>query len=219
MEEDTDNLCEREVEIMKRKAFTLIELLIVVAIIAILAAIAVPNFLEAQVRSKVSRVKSDMRSCLTALESYMIDNNKYPPMADTYYDSFGSGFHARMPNYITTPIAYITSLPYDPFVQLDSTWSNATYPVDTRVGERFVYYNVEDLYADPAWGPTWMSNELEERAGRHLFYSYGPDREPFNLGAPTLTPYDSSNGTVSQGNIIRTQKYQDGVGPRSSGGW
>ena len=43
-------------------AFTLIELLIVVAIIAILAAIAVPNFLEAQVRAKISRAKADMRS-------------------------------------------------------------------------------------------------------------------------------------------------------------
>jgi len=55
-----------------------IELLIVVAIIAILAAIALPNFLEAQTRSKVSRVKADLRTIATGLETYHIDWNHYP---------------------------------------------------------------------------------------------------------------------------------------------
>ncbi|MBN2326851.1 MAG: prepilin-type N-terminal cleavage/methylation domain-containing protein, partial [Candidatus Omnitrophica bacterium] len=66
---------------MKRlKGFTLIELLIVVAIIGILAAIAVPNFLNAQVRAKVSRAQSEMKGLKTALESFFIDNNQYMPM-------------------------------------------------------------------------------------------------------------------------------------------
>jgi prepilin-type N-terminal cleavage/methylation domain-containing protein len=66
-----------------KKAFTLIELLIVVAIIAILAAIAVPNFLEAQTRAKVARVVSDMRTYSTALGTYQIDSSTYFP----YYSS------------------------------------------------------------------------------------------------------------------------------------
>lgn len=67
-------------DVMRKKlGFTLIELLIVVAIIAILAAIAVPNFLEAQVRAKVSRAKSDLRTIATAMESYGVDHNVAPP--------------------------------------------------------------------------------------------------------------------------------------------
>lgn len=75
--------------LVKRTGFTLIELLIVVAIIAILAAIAVPNFLEAQTRAKVSRGKMDMRAISTALESYKIDTNNYPP--DYQYYQYGGG--------------------------------------------------------------------------------------------------------------------------------
>ncbi len=62
-----------------RLGFTLIELLIVVAVIAILAAIAVPNFLEAQVRSKVSRTRADMAAVSSAIRSYYADHNRYPP--------------------------------------------------------------------------------------------------------------------------------------------
>jgi len=64
------------------KGFTLIELLIVVAIIGIIAAIAIPNLLNAIDRGKQKRTMADMRSIGTAVESYAIDNNQYPVRAD-----------------------------------------------------------------------------------------------------------------------------------------
>ncbi|MCB2156410.1 type II secretion system protein GspG [bacterium] len=90
------------------RGFTLIELLVVVAVIAILAAIAVPNLLEAQTRSKVSRAKADMRSLQTALESFAVDNNRYPSAPN------GIGFSGHLLD-LTKPVAYITSLPEDIF--------------------------------------------------------------------------------------------------------
>ena len=107
----------------KQAGFTLIELLIVVAIIAILAAIAVPNFLEAQTRAKVSRAKSDMRTYATAIESYRIDSNRYPKGTDAQYAvadpddvaAIGAG-PARVLERLSTPIAYLTSASLrDPF--------------------------------------------------------------------------------------------------------
>ena len=58
--------------------FTLIELLIVIAIILILIVIALPNFLEAQLRAKVTNAESEMRSIKTALVSYGVDRPFYP---------------------------------------------------------------------------------------------------------------------------------------------
>ena len=62
----------------KQKGFTLIELLIVVAIIGIIAAIAIPNLLNAIDRGKQKRTMADIRSIGTAVETYSIDNNDYP---------------------------------------------------------------------------------------------------------------------------------------------
>jgi prepilin-type N-terminal cleavage/methylation domain-containing protein len=110
---------------MSKKGFTLIELLIVVAIIAILAAIAVPNFLEAQIRSKVSRAKADQRSLATALEAYAVDNNNYPPIRAPNTQTGVNGPSVFLPGLagvssrfirLTTPIAYITSVFRDPFI-------------------------------------------------------------------------------------------------------
>ncbi len=108
---------------MTRKGFTLIELLIVVAIIAILAAIAVPNFLEAQTRAKVSRAKADIRSLATALESYAVDNNNFPPdITTTDGRTIGPGWYWYISHRLTSPVAYITNtMLIDPFRDRRST--------------------------------------------------------------------------------------------------
>ncbi len=60
--------------------FTLIELLIVVAIIGILAAIAVPNFLNAQVRAKLAHTYGQLKTVQTAIGAYSVDNAGWAPI-------------------------------------------------------------------------------------------------------------------------------------------
>jgi prepilin-type N-terminal cleavage/methylation domain-containing protein len=62
--------------LLDRKGFTLVEIMIVVAIIALLAAIAVPGFLRARKRSQASRILNDLRMIDSAVDQYAIENNK-----------------------------------------------------------------------------------------------------------------------------------------------
>jgi prepilin-type N-terminal cleavage/methylation domain-containing protein len=70
----------------RRGGFTLVEIMIVVAIIALLAAIAVPNFLRARKRSQATRILEDLRMLDSATDQYAIENNKTTGMNPVFAD-------------------------------------------------------------------------------------------------------------------------------------
>ncbi len=219
------------------RAFTLIELLIVVAIIAILAAIAVPNFLEAQTRAKVARVMADMRTMQTAVELYRVDNNKVItrngdwqgdppkpalpyPLGDTkVFDPAAPDARVGLRG-ITTPLSYLSSLPRDVF----------NLPVQQLISDGIPGISTALDYWDPVQVLTLR------RVGKHpiiangmslsgyCFLSVGPDQytginaanstypvEPAYLRNTNKWFYDPTNGTTSAGNVYR---FSDDLGQK-----
>jgi type II secretion system protein G len=197
-------------------AFTLIELLIVVAIIAILAAIAVPNFLEAQSRAKITRAKADMRSIATAVESYRVDANNYPYGVIEGWVPREQHDWGFVPETITTPIAYMSSIPFDlygPYYRT-GTLSPPPPPGYTPVNHPHTRYRFEQRFGWPGAPnfnrPADRVSHFEARmqylglpkSVLYMICSPGPDNTedivpPYN---PML--YDASNGTISRGDIL-----------------
>ena len=185
---------------------TLIELLIVVAIIAILAAIAVPNFLEAQTRSKVSACKTDMRAMQLAQEAYNVDNQVYVPDnfpgQQTDVDSF---------KFLSTPIAYITSVPTSPFNEKVNVlgpnryfeyWrggydSSGKILYDAGSEETGILYRITSVGPDNARDYGYdMQNPRPDPA------SNGPYEIHNNTPLYLNGLYDATNGTKSRGDLM-----------------
>ena len=206
---------------LRREGFTLIELLIVVAIIAILAAIAIPNFLEAQVRSKVARVMNDERTLSLANEAYHSDYNEY------IIDLVGFAGALRQ---LSTPIAYINEgWLEDPFGNV--LWPSYVYNgYDTGKKSIYFYHNYDWVEKGKAFdgalpgglrtflGLPWWQLAWDHK---YTFRSAGPSRissrelcEALGDGdcgikftaalCDGLDVYDPTNGSISRGQIQRT---------------
>lgn len=191
-----------------RQAFTLTELLVVVAILAILATIATVNFLAAQVRSKVAVVKNDLRVLAGALEAHNMDFRMcppakgYSPLPNTPFITPVSG-RIKQP---ATPVAYISSFPRAPF------HTHEGWHVDDP--DAFDTYDYVDADAVPTRGSgltsggAWRMNS----AGPDLCHAYG--------GRPVSNPdcnekgvdYDLTNGLRSTGDIVKVGPYHNRYG-------
>jgi len=170
--------------------FTIIELLVVVAIIAMITAIAVPNLMSTNIRAKIKGINSDMEGIAIALEDYRIDNEDYPHQYDSNYDKIATATPFTEDNarglgklvYPTTsdstPV-YLTSIPKDPFNTNEEPG-----------GGYYSYFTTGDS-TPTSWA----------------LVSYGPDKDG------DITNYDGAKNAVNNG----TNLYNPDNGITSGG--
>jgi type II secretion system protein G len=183
------------------RGFTLIELLIVISIILVLIAIALPNFLQAQVRARVTKARSDIRVLATAVDRYGMDWGIYPGRSLQNYRARNIATAGLLR--LVDPIPYITSLPDDPFP--------LAFDIHTQEESRgpFTYWMTG---VDNAPGEELLHPHGGYFLRAWVVFSAGPDAPLFevdpekgcmalNSGFPSYFSYSPTNGVGSKGDI------------------
>ncbi len=186
--------------------FTFVELTIVMAILAILTAIAVPNFMEARVRATVSRSRSELALLNMAIDSYRLEEGSFPlnavPGEAGSWDLLA----------LTTPVVYLSRLPMDALTTQEARGRNHPVPLNP-VPYRF--YNALQLDPEQGLRPFDAYSERMLRGfGTGLLWGLGPHRALRPDGGTVATtihpdgavqvlPYNPTNGTTSPGDIYQ----------------
>jgi general secretion pathway protein G len=214
---------------MRNRGFTLIELLIVIAIILILIAIALPNFLEAQQRARLTSTRACLRMYQQSNEAYFTDFNIHIADVDggeaekstgrSWSSLFGVGRGIRcdgseMCSYmmLTTPIPYTKTLCYDPFLEQRN---------DPVAGKSISFPEYTTLYS----GGVQRVRNGNSYGLRYVFLSRGPDLDQDaksyenlwrDLGPHTHhstwfpTIFSPTNGSKSDGDLVTSNRGHEG---------
>ena len=140
-------------KLRSKKGFTLIELMIVVAIIGILAAIAIPNFLRFQAKSKQSEAKTNLGGIFTAETAYFAEKNVFANLGTISWAPVGTpkyryttGAGTDQGDLGVTLAAWVTATPAVPATTPPSFTAGAQGSVDTdALNDQWTINDVRDL--------------------------------------------------------------------------